>query len=456
MKFIPHKYQEIAIRKILENQSTGLFLDMGLGKTVITLTAINQLCYRDFEVGKVLIIAPLRVAEDTWTREAEKWDHLKNLRFSQILGPEKKRIAGLMTKADVYIINCENVVWLVKYLRKIKMKWPFDMLVVDELSKFKNNQSKRFKALRKVLEWIEKIVGLTGTPAPNGLIDLWAQVFLLDQGQRLGWTIGEYRSRYFWPGSKNGHIVYDWVLKEGAEDQIHEALSDLCISMKAEDWLDLPDRIDVTVPVTLPATAKEAYKKLERDLILSIDDSNIVAQTAAVLSNKLLQCANGTIYDDEKRPQVIHKAKIEALEKIIERSSDQPILVFYAYKHDQEALLRSFPEAKQLEGSDDIKAWNEGKIALLIAHPGSAGHGLNLQAGGSIIVWYGMTWSLEHYQQANARLHRQGQTERVIIHHLITEGTMDEVVMDALTRKAKGQDALLEAVKAKIEEYGRD
>ena len=451
--FKPHKYQEYAIDRILDNPAAGLFLDMGLGKTVITLTAVRDLCYRRFEVGKVLVIAPLRVAEDTWTREAEKWEHLKHLRISKVLGDEKKRLEALGQKADIYVINRENVVWLVKHYGR---KWPFDMVVIDELSSFKNNQAKRFKALKKVRQWIDRIVGLTGTPAPNGLIDLWPQVYLLDCGERLGWTIGEFRSRYFWAGSKMGHVVYNWELRDGADEQIHEALSDLCVSMKAEDWLELPERIDVVVSVKLPPEAMKAYKKLERDLVLSLNNANIVASTAAVLSNKLLQCANGTIYDDKGVPQRLHKAKLHELAKIIERSSDKPILVFYGYKHDQASILAEFPQARILETAEDIAKWNDGKIPLLVAHPASAGHGLNLQTGGSIIVWYGLTWSLEFYQQANARLHRQGQTERVIIHHLIAEGTMDEVVMTALERKSKGQDALLEAVKAKMEEYGEE
>ena len=450
MIFKPHRYQTYAINRILDNSAAGLFLDMGLGKTVITLTAIRYL-YGLGEIKKVLVIAPLRVAEDTWTTEAGKWEHLKSLRISKVLGSELDRLNGLLDRADIYVINRENVEWLVKIYGK---KWPFDMVVIDELSSFKNNQSKRFKALKKILSRVERIVGLTGTPAPNGLMDLWPQVYLLDRGERLGWTIGEFRNRYFYPGAKNGHIVYDWLLRDGAEQSIHETLSDLCVSMKAEDWLELPERIDVEVKVQLTEGQRKAYKQLERDLILAISkDSNIVASTAAVLSNKLLQFANGTIYDDAGDPKLIHTEKIKALGRVIEKASDKPVLVFYSYKHDRASIEKHFPNAKQLESSEDIAAWNRGEIPLMIAHPASAGHGLNLQAGGNIIVWFGLPWSLELYQQANARLHRQGQIERVIIHHLITEGTMDEVVMEALANKAKGQDALLEAVKARIAEY---
>ncbi len=451
VKYIPHQYQKWMTDRVIKDKAVGLFLDCGLGKTVITLTAIRYL-YGFGEIKKVLVIAPLRVAEDTWTTEAGKWEHLKKLRISKILGNEFDRLDGLLNRADVYVINRENVEWLVKLYGR---KWPFDMVVIDELSSFKNNQSKRFKALKKILSRVERIVGLTGTPAPNGLMDLWPQVYLLDRGERLGWTIGEFRNRYFYSGAKNGHIVYDWLLRDGAEQSIHETLSDLCVSMKAEDWLELPERIDVEVKVQLTESQRKAYKQLERDLILAIsEESNIVASTAAVLSNKLLQFANGTIYDDAGTPKLIHKEKIKALERIVEKASGKPILIFYTYKHDRASIEKHFPGAKQLESSEDIAAWNRGEIPLMIAHPASAGHGLNLQAGGNIIVWFGLPWSLELYQQANARLHRQGQTERVIIHHLIAAGTMDEVVMEALANKAKGQDALLEAVKARIAEYG--
>ena len=427
---------------------------MGLGKTVITLTAIRYL-YGFGEIKKVLVIAPLRVAEDTWTTEAGKWEHLKKLRISKILGNEFDRLDGLLNRADVYVINRENVEWLVKLYGR---KWPFDMVVIDELSSFKNNQSKRFKALKKILSRVERIVGLTGTPAPNGLMDLWPQVYLLDRGERLGWTIGEFRNRYFYPGAKNGHIVYAWLLRDGAEQSIHECLSDLCVSMKAEDWLELPERIDNIVKVKLDDRDFKQYKQLERDLILSIKDQAIVASTAAVLSNKLLQFASGSIYDDEGNTVFVHDKKIEVLHRIVAEAAGKPILVFYSYCHNEENIVEEFggAGARTLKSSEDIAAWNRGEIPLMIAHPASAGHGLNLQAGGNIIVWFGLPWSLELYQQANARLHRQGQTERVIIHHLITEGTMDEVVMEALANKAKGQDALLEAVKARIAEYGEE
>lgn len=449
MKFTPYPYQKRAIQHILDHPSAGLFLEMGLGKSVITLTAITELLHNSFEIARVLVIAPLRVADTVWTAEAEKWDHTRHLRISKVLGPKKKRIEALNTPADVYVINRENVEWIVNHYGR---SWPFDMVVIDELSSFKSPSSRRFRALRKVLPLINRIVGLTGTPAPNGLIDLWSQIYLLDQGERLGPTITGYRNRYFIPGKRRGHIVYEWI--PISEEVIYEKISDICISMKAEDWLDMPQRIDRTVTVTLPPAARARYKQLERDLLLPFSDGDVVANTAAVLAGKLLQLANGAVYDENHNVREIHKAKLEALGDIIEAANGKPILVFYTYQHDLHRIEKRF-SVRTLESSKDISDWNAGRIPVLLAHPASAGHGLNLQAGGNTIVWFGLPHSLELYEQANARLYRQGQKENVIIHHLVTEGTIDENVMKALARKALTQNDLMQAVKARISEIPR-
>lgn len=451
MKYLPHSYQEKAINEILSKPKIGLFLDMGLGKTVITLTAINDLMFNSFEVSTVLVIAPKRVAEDTWSRETEKWDHLQHMKISKVLGSEKQRLEALRVKADIYVINRENVKWLIDYHRD-QREWPFDMIVIDELSSFKSNKSQRFKALKIVMPLVKRVVGLTGTPTPNGYMDLWPQMYLLDRGERLGKTITGYRERYFTPGRRNGYTVFTWDMKDGAEKAIHEKIKDICISMEAKDYLDLPERINNNVYVKMDSKAKQLYEKLEKDLILQVEGEDITALTAATLTNKLLQMANGAVYDTVGNSIHIHDGKLEALEEIVE-FNDEPILVFYNFKHDFERLKDYFEklEPRTLESSKDIKDWNDGKIKLLLAHPASVGHGLNIQAGGHIIVWFGLTWSLELYLQANARLDRQGQTKNVIVHHLITEGTVDEDVMKALERKETGQATLLEAVKAKIE-----
>lgn len=448
MIFRPHSYQQFAIQKIIDQPASGLFLDMGLGKTVCTLTAINDLLYDYFDTSKALVIAPLRVAEDTWSSEVEKWDHLKHMRVSKVLGSEKDRIAALSRRADVYTINRENVEWLINYFGK---KWPFDFVIVDELSSFKSPKAKRFRALRKVRPMIKRIVGLTGTPAPNSLLDLWAQIYLLDQGERLGKTVTGYRERYFTPGKRNQMIIYEWKLKPGADEAIYEKLSDLCISMKSEDWLELPERVNNPVIVKLSPVEQERYKQLERDSILLNPGGDIVANMAAGLTGKLLQLANGAVYDEHGTPQEFHNAKLEALDELIDAANGKPVLVFYAYRHDLARLKARYKKAGTLDTSKDIADWNAGKIPILLAHPASAGHGLNLQAGGHIIVWFSLPWSLELYQQGNKRLDRQGQTENVIVHHLIAEGTIDEDVMRVLGAKEKGQNALLEAVKARIE-----
>lgn len=420
-----------------------------MGKTVVTLTAIAELLHDRFETARVLVIAPLRVAETTWVSEVAKWEHTRYLRIAKVLGTARQRVAALNARADIWVISRDLVGWLVEHCGK---NWPFDMVVIDELSSFKSSKSRRFRALRKVRPLIKRIVGLTGTPRPNGLIDLWAQVYLADQGQRLGRTLTEYRDRYFVPGRRDPkrHVVYDWIPKPGAEEAIYAKLSDLCVSMSAGDWLDMPERIDRTVAVRLPEEARERYRTLERELLLPFADANVVANSAATLSNKLLQLANGAVYDDEGGVQLIHDAKLDALADLIEAANGKPMLVFYWYQHDATRLKQRFPHARTLDDPAAIAEWNAGEIPLLLAHPASAGHGLNLQAGGHTAVWFSLTWSLELYQQANGRLHRQGQTERVVVNHLIAEGTIDEDVMRVLEGKAAGQEALLEAVKARI------
>lgn len=443
MEFKPHEYQQRAIRRVIDQERVGLFLDMGLGKTVITLTAVKDLI-EDFAVTRVLVIAPKRVAEDTWTRESAKWDHLKGLRISPVLGGPVERRKALEAEADVYVIGRDNVQWLVEHLGRY---WPFDMVVIDELSSFKNPQAKRFRALRKVMPRVDRVVGLTGTPSPNGLMDLWAEVYLLDQGERLERTIGAYRELYFRPGASNGHVVYQWLPRKGAAKTIEDKLSDLCVSMSAADYLQLPERIDNVIPVKLQAAELAKYQELEREQVLNLgDDQTVVALNAAAVMNKLLQIANGCVYLETGAYARIHERKAEALEEIVD-TTDEPVLVFYSFRHDLTPIVRRIPEARMLDGPEDIAAWNRGEIRVLLAHPASVGYGLNLQDGGHVIVWYGLTWSLELYQQANARLYRQGQEKPVIIHHLVAEGTVDEQVMKALQAKDTSQAALLAALK---------
>lgn len=385
--------------------------------------------------------------------EIEKWDHLKHLTFSKILGNQKQRLDALNKKSDVYLINRENVEWLVNHYQR---KWPFKTVIIDELSSFKSSSAKRFKALRKVRPFMERVIGLTGTPSPNSLLDLWPQIYLLDQGERLGKTITQYRNKYFIPAQKNGHIVYSWQLIPGAEEAIYNKISDICVSMKAKDHLSLPLRTENIVEIELNKASWKKYKELEREYVLELEEADVVASNAATLSNKLLQLSNGAIYDENGDGREIHQEKLEALERIVEDAQGQSILVFYQYKHDLERIQKKFKQSKKLDVSaGDIHKWNEGEIPLLLAHPQSAGHGLNLQQGGHIIVWFGLTWSLEFYQQANARLDRQGQQQPVIIHHLVTKGTIDEQVIKALQTKEVGQEALMSAVKAKIKEYRR-
>lgn len=448
MIFKPHPYQAEAERRLLEHPCYGLFLDMGLGKTVITLSAIAELIYDRFEVRKVLIIAPKSVAESTWQDEARKWEHTQCLRFSTVIGSKAERERALMVDADCYVTNRENVVWLMEYYFYDP---PFDMLVVDESSSFKNSQAKRFKALRKVLPLFKRRVILTGTPAPNTLLDLWSQIYLLDRGKSLGRSLTMYRNHWFVPDRRNGFVVYSYRLRDASCEQgIYDALGDTCMSLKAEDYITLPERIDNVIHVRMPAESRKAYDRMHHDLILTMQDTEITAMSAAALSNKLLQMANGRVYDDEHNVVNLHHAKLDALADIVEANLGKPVLVFYAYQHDLDMLQEAFPKARVLHGAEEMRDWNAGRLEILLAHPASTAYGLNLQAGGHIIVWYGLTWSLEQYQQANARLYRQGQREPVIVHHLVTEGTIDTKVMQALSQKAAGQDALMEAMKAEI------
>lgn len=400
----------------------------------------------------MLVIAPLRVADDTWAREIHKWDHLEHLRISKVLGSAEQRRRALRTDADIWIINRENVEWLVG---EYGSQWPFDTVVIDEVSSFKNHQSKRFKALRRVRPMIKRLIGLTGTPAPNSLMDLWAPVYLLDQGDRLGKTITAYRDRYFTPGERSGHVVYNWKQKKESEERIYEAIGDIAVSMKAEDWLELPERIDRNVPVQLVGRAADLYKKLEKELLIEYSDADVVAQTAAVLSNKLLQMASGAVYDEDRGVKLIHDAKLDALEDIIEAAQGRPVMVFYNFQHSLSRIQKRFPQARILrkgkDGNEDIRAWNNDEIPVLLLHPKSAGHGLNLQESSCrTVVWFDQIWSLEEDQQANARVYRQGVRHNIVILRLVAEGTMDEDAVAALERKATGQEELMQAVKARI------
>ena len=451
MKYVPWDYQKAAEQWILEHRRCGLFLEMGLGKTVITLSAVTELL-KQGAITRVLVIAPLRVAATVWAQEAAKWDHLSGLRCVQVLGSQAQRLTALGESGDIYIINRENVQWLVDHQAKLKT-WPWDMIVVDELSSFKSPKAQRFRSLRRVLPAVRRIVGLTGTPAPNGLIDLWSQIYLLDRGERLGKTLGWYRDMWFNPGDRNGQVVFNWVIKPGGAEEIYNRISDICMSMKASDYLTLPDRLDITYPVELSDGAKQAYDVMERDLVLPLIGGPITAQNAAVLTGKLLQLANGAIYDEEGQYVRIHDAKLDALEDLLEAANGEPVLVYTAFHSDQDRIRRRFPDARLLLTQADVNDWNTGKVSMMIAHPASAGHGLNLQAGGHIIIWFGLTWSLELYQQANARLHRQGQSQPVTVYHVIAKGTVDESVIKVLTGKAERQDALIEAVKGRIDMY---
>lgn len=448
MKYNPHDYQKYAADFIITHPISALLLDMGLGKTSITLTAINNLLFDSFEMHKVLVVAPLRVARDTWSAEIEKWEHLKNLRYSVVVGTEQERLNALRTPADIYIINRENVQWLVE---ESGLPFDYDMAVIDELSSFKNHQSKRFKAFMKVRPKLKRIVGLTGTPASNGLMDLFAEFKLLDMGERLGRFIGQYRNAYFQPDKRNGMVIYSYKPLPNAEQLIYDKISDITISMKAADHLKMPELISSEYMVQLSEKEKEKYDQLKKDLILATEDNEVTAANAASLSNKLSQMANGAVYSDDESVMEIHDRKLDALEDIIESMNGRSLLVAYWFKHDLERIRKRF-EIREIKSSADISDWNSGKIPVALIHPASAGHGLNLQSGGSALVWFGLTWSLELYQQTNARLWRQGQTaDTVVIQHIISKGTIDEQIMKALKAKDTTQAALIAAVKADME-----
>ena len=452
-EFIPHKYQLTAINHVINVPKCGLFLDMGLGKTVSTLTAIKELKYNRFQVNKVLIIAPKKVAEGTWSKEKDKWNHTKDFRVSLVLGSQQKRIKALSVNADLYIINRENIPWLVDYLRN---DWYFDTVVIDESSSFKNSRSKRFKALKMVLPKINRLIELTGTPSPNGVEDLWAQIYLLDQGIRLERYITHFRAKYMEPNKRNRSQIFDYKIKDGVYDSIINKISDICISMKSEDYLELPDLSYNEIPVILNDKARRDYDKMERDFVLELEgaEDEITAVNAAALSNKLLQISNGAVYDSTGIYTEVHDAKIEAFLELVERLQGKSLLVFYNFQHDRDRIKRALEKSdlvvKELKTTQDEDDWNAGKIDILLTHPASAAYGLNLQEGGNHVCWFGLSWNLEHYQQANKRLHRQGQKEKVIIHHLVTQGTRDEDVMRALDNKAGVQEEIMQSLKARI------
>lgn len=465
MKFMPHDYQRYCITRIIQEEFVALFLDMGLGKTVITLTAVCDLIFNRFLVSRCLVIAPKKVAEDTWTREQDKWDHLKLLRIRPVLGSRDKRIRELNSPGNIFVVNRENVPWLVDYYRN---DWPFDMVVIDESSSFKNHRAKRFKSLKNIRGHIRRLVELTGTPSPNGLTDLWAQMYLLDGGKRLGRTVTEYRNNYFFPASRNATTIFSYEPRPGAEEKIRERIQDICISLSAKDYLSLPERVDNVRYVQLDSRARKAYEEMERERILELPDGILDAGSAAVLSGKLLQLANGAVYrtpenvpgeesSKTREAAEIHNCKLEGFMELIEELNGEHALVFYNFQHDLVRINRVLAKTKlvvrELRTPADISDWNEGRIDVLLAHPASVAYGLNLQEGGRHVVWFGLNWNLELYQQANARLHRQGQKQTVYVHHILAAGTVDEDVMCALQRKGDCQAALLEALKARVDKY---
>lgn len=447
-----HDYQKRGVEFILSRPNTALFMEMGLGKTVTTLTAVKVLM-DDLDIGCVLVVAPKRVAESVWSAEVREWEHLKDLRVERISGDENQRVAALRRQADIYTIGRDNLVWLVKRIGRGAS--PFDMLVLDELSSFKNREAKRWKAARVLAAAAKRVVGLTGTPAGNGLMDLWAQIFLLDRGERLGRTITGFRDQYFVPEKRNGAIIYSYKLKPFAEEEIHTKVQDIALSMKAEDYLQLPERIDIVRRIELEPGALYAYKKLEKESVLALEQGEVTALNAAALMTKLLQIAGGVVYDAEGVARELHDSKLEELEELMEESGEGPVLVAWTFRHDRDRIMKRFAQYKpvELKGEEDIRRWNRGEIKMLLLHPASGGHGLNLQAGGSIIVWYGLSWSLELDQQLNARLHRQGQIKPVRVYRLVVGGTVDEDVLQALERKSAGQEALMQALKERAKKY---
>lgn len=448
MKFNPYPFQAAGIEWLVSKHACALFWGMGTGKTVTTLTALDVILNDYLESGPVLVIAPKRVAENTWAREAQKWDHLQHLRVSKIMGTAKQRADALAASADVYVINRENVVWLVNFLGG---RWPFPIVVIDELSSFKSSKAKRWRALRTVRGRIKRIIGLTGTPRPNALEDFWPEVYLLDGGERLGRTLTSFRARYLIPEKMNGHIVYSYRPRNGAEDEVYTKLSDICMSIRKEDVLSLPGQVYDDVILEPPAPLLKKYKKFEREQVLECldDEGEIIAGSAAALTNKLLQFANGAIYDQDGEVHHLHDMKIEALEELIEAAGGESVLVLYAYRHDADRIRQRI-DCRPLDTPADIDAWNRGEVPVALAHPASIGHGLNLQDGGHIIVWFGLSWSLELYQQANERLNRPGQKNVCRIYHIIIKGTHDERVLAALSRKEKGQAAAIEALRLEV------
>ena len=446
MRYVAHNYQNYAKDFILAHKVSALFLDCGLGKTITTLTAINELMYDSFEISKVLIIAPLRVAQSTWKDEIEKWDHLNLLRYSIAVGDEKERLKALKQNSDIYIINRENVDWLVT---KSGIDFNFNMLIIDELSSFKSHTSKRFKSLLKIRPYFERVVGLTGTPSSNGLMDLWAEFRVLDLGERLGRYITHYRNEYFLPDKRNGAVIFSYKPQPNAEERIYRRLADMTISMKSTEYLKMPELILNDIEINLDEEDQIKYKKFKKEMVMTIQEKEIDAINAASLSNKLIQLANGSIYDEDKKFYEVHNKKLDKLEEIIESANGKPVLVAYWFKADKERIEKRF-KVREIKTADDIKQWNKGMIDLALIHPASAGHGLNLQSGGSTLVWFSLTWSLELYQQTNARLYRQGQKDTVVIHHLIIKNTIDEDIMKSLKRKDKTQESLMKAVKARI------
>lgn len=448
MQYKPHEYQKYATNFILEHPISAILLDMGLGKSVITLTAITDLLFDSFDAHKILVIAPLRVARDTWPAEIKKWDHLHDLTYSVAIGTEQERRNALMAKADIYLINRENVDWFVS---KSNLPFDFDMVVIDELSSFKSHSAKRFKSLLKVRPKIKRIVGLTGTPSSNGLMDLWAEFRILDMGQRLGRYITHYRNNFFTPDKRNQQMVFSYKPLPGAEKAIYRLISDITISMKATDFLKMPECVINEVPVYLSPDEQDIYDIFREDMVIKLKTDEIDAVNAAVLSGKLLQMANGAVYDEDNKTHQIHDRKLDALEDLIEGANGKPVLIAYWYNHDLERICKRF-DVRQIKTSKDIADWNNGNIQVAVIHPASAGHGLNLQSGGSTLIWFGLTWSLELYQQTNARLWRQGQRDTVVIHHIVAKGTIDEQVMTVLHKKEKTQADLINAVKANLSE----
>lgn len=452
MKYEPHNYQKYATLYIQEHPISAVLLDMGLGKTAITLTALCDLLFDSFEAHRVLVIAPLRVASQTWPDELRKWEHLSDLRFSVAVGTEAERKAALRAKADIYIINRENVQWLIE---DSGIPFNYDTVVIDELSSFKNHQTKRFRSLMKARHKVKRIIGLTGTPSSNGLMDLWAEYRLLDMGQRLGRFIGQYRTAYFIPDKRNGQVIFSYKPLPNAEKQIYDKIADITISMKSTDHLQMPELVTAEYPVTLSGKERERYDDLKQDLVLKLAGGDVTAANAAALSGKLCQMANGAVYGDDGIIHHIHDRKLDALEDLIEAANGKPVLVAYWFKHDLERISTRLKERHipftKLDTSGSITSWNEGAWPVALIHPASAGHGLNLQSGGSTIIWFGLTWSLELYQQTNARLWRQGQNaDTVVLHHIIAKNTIDERVMKALRDKDKTQTALIDAVKANL------